>query len=328
MEYPSYYGYLAALCAIFMFGSFNIPLKSNRTQQANPDPMVFQIYMNVAIFLSSWLVLSYNPLYLTSWGILSAVLWMISSLLSIFAIQNAGLAVSQGIWSGFTIIVSFLWGVLAFQQKPNNIGVSIVGLLMLLVGIGGISIAGSDLLDRWKLKSSQDELKIDSSVDLTSVSETPAKNNSLFGIICAASLALTNGSMLVPIKFSPPEAQGINFLVSFGIGVIVITPMISAIYFTVLRKKPNWEFSKLLVPGLVAGIMWNIGNWASIYATNILGYTVGFPLAQCALLMGGFWGIVLFREIRGILKIGFFVLSSFVLLGGAIVLTLFGKQDS
>jgi len=77
-------------------------LKSERVQRANADPMIFQIYMNISIFITSWLVLSYNEMSLTVWGILSSVLWMISSLLSIFAIKNAGLAVSQGIWSGFT----------------------------------------------------------------------------------------------------------------------------------------------------------------------------------------------------------------------------------
>jgi multidrug transporter EmrE-like cation transporter len=115
--------------------------------------MIFQIYLNCSIFVTSWLVLSYNPIYVTAWGILSAALWMISSLLSIFAIQNVGLAVSQGIWSGFTIIVSFLWGALAFEQKPNNIGLSILGLIMLMVGIGGISLSGSDILERWKKKA-------------------------------------------------------------------------------------------------------------------------------------------------------------------------------
>jgi len=132
--------------------------------------------------------------------------------------------------------------------------------------------------------------------------------------------------MLVPIKYSPPDAAGINFLVSFGIGVIVITPVVSVIYFTALRRVPVWDFQNLLIPGLSAGVMWNIGNWASIYATNILGYTVGFPLAQCALLMGAFWGIILFKEITGTLRIGVFILSALVLLGGAVLLTLFGKK--
>jgi len=165
-------------------------------------------------------------------------------------------------------------------------------------------------------------------MELISLPEIPSKNNTLFGILCAASLALTNGSMLVPIKYSPVEAQGINFLVSFGIGVIVVTPLISAIYFTLMRRTPFWDFRNLLLPGLLAGFLWNIGNWASIYATNILGFTVGFPLTQCALLMGGFWGIVLFKEITGVLRIGCFALSSLILLGGAILLTLYGRCDS
>jgi len=328
VSYPEYYGYLAAVCAIVAFGSFNIPLKSERVQRANADPMIFQIYMNIAIFITSWLVLSYNEMSLTVWGILSAVLWIIASLLSIFAIKNAGLAVSQGIWSGFTIIVSFLWGAVVFQQPLKDVGLSVLGLLMLMVGIAGISTAGSDFLDRFKNRNnnSQSSIQIDETLDLNAISLHNPQQNRVFGCICAACLALTNGSMLVPIKYSPPEAAGINFLVSFGIGVIVITPIIAVIYFIALRKVPVWDFQNLLLPGLSAGVIWNIGNWASIYATNILGYTVGFPLAQCALLMAAFWGIILFKEITGTKRIGVFTLSALILLGGAVLLTIFGKK--
>lgn len=87
----------------------------------------------------------------------------------------------------------------------------------------------------------------------------------------------------------------------------------------------------------LAGLMWNIGNWASLYALQYLGYTVGFPLTQCALLLGttrnsllnlsgGFWGIVLFKEITGVRRILLYVVSCLVLISGAILLGLYGKK--
>jgi len=191
-----------------------------------------------------------------------------------------------------------------------------------MVGIAGLSIAGSTLLDKWRKKT----LRVEEPMDATVHDQSTKKGNKLFGCICAATLALTNGSMLAPIQFAGEQAQSINFIVSFGIGVLAITPIFATIYFTALRKMPNWDLEHLLLPGILCGLMWNIGNGASIYATNSLGFTVGFPLAQCALLVGGFWGIVLFKEITGFPRIALYVCGCFVLLGGAVLLALYGKQ--
>jgi len=171
-------------------------------------------------------------------------------------------------------------------------------------------------------------LEEDSAYGLTSAQPSSALSDRpkrpLLGILCALSLSISNGSMLVPIKLSPVEAQGINYIVSFWIGVLGITPIFAFLYFLIFREKPTWNFKVLCLPGLISGIAWNIGNWASIYATIFLGFTIGFPLTQCALLMGGLWGILVFREIRGIKRISVYIVSSIILIGGAVMLGVFG----
>jgi len=330
----SAWGYITVLIAMLFFGSFSIPLKLERTQRARPDPMVYQIYMNIAIFFSSFLVMSYNDILLTPWGILSAALWVFSSILATFAVTNAGLAVSQGTWAGCTIIVSFFWGAVIFQQPLSNLLLSLLALLMLMLAIAGISIAGSDLLvtEQKKPHVMDDPLPMADDPGYRPIEEntSPAKKKWI-GIFCAAFLSITNGSMLAPIHYAPTNVQGINFIVSFGIGVLGVTPLFAVIYFIVFKRDTTSFITllnprKLLLPGLASGLGWNIGNWASIYATTFLGYTVGFPLSQCALLIGGFWGIVLFKEITGLKRISLFVISAFVLLGGAVLLALFGRK--
>jgi len=233
------WGYITAILAVIFFGSFNIPLKAERTQKAKPDPMIFQIYMNIAIFASSWLVLSYNDLVLTPWGVLSAALWVSASILSIFAINMAGLAVSQGIWAGFTIIVSFFWGAVIFEQPLGNVGLSIVGLIMLVLGITGMSIAGSDLLVRTRHSEESQSLSLsESPLQQVPIISTKRK---IFGYFCAALLAIPNGSMLAPIHYSPDYIQGVNFLVSFGIGVLAVTPLFAVVYFVGFQKKTRLE---------------------------------------------------------------------------------------
>jgi len=263
----------------------------------------------------------------TWFGFASASLWVFSSILSIFAINNAGLAVSQGLWSGATIIVSFLWGSLYFKQTPDSLPLAICALVLVSLGIAGISIAGTELLAEKKMDIETQRLLRDDVEESTVIDDEVLPRRRLWlGILCALGLSITNGSMLVPLKFAPPEVGGINFIVSFAIGVFVVTPVFALIYFGIRRTMPEMKVTRLALPGIMAGIGWNIGNWASIYATIFLGFTIGFPLSQCALLVAGMWGILLFREITGTKRVVSLFVGSGILIVGAVLLGLFGGK--
>ena len=74
------------------------------------------------------------------------------------------------------------------------------------------------------------------------------------------------------------------------------------------------------------GFLWNFGNVGSMLAVaSPLGLTVGYPLCQCALLIGGCWGIFYFKEITERRAIVLFFVSAMVLLSGATLMALFGK---
>jgi len=75
------WGYLAVAGSALFFGSFGVPLKTKRVQNANVDPVIFQIYYSISIFVSCWLVLTYNPFVFTPWGIVGAALWVPASIL-------------------------------------------------------------------------------------------------------------------------------------------------------------------------------------------------------------------------------------------------------
>lgn len=55
-----------------------------------------------------------------------------------------------------------------------------------------------------------------------------------------------------------------------------------------------------------------------------LGMTIAFPLAQCEMVVAGFWGLLLFKELKGLARISHFVIGATILLGGAVLLSLFG----
>lgn len=52
----------------------------------------------------------------TLWGVAGAALWVINGMAAIVAIRRAGLAVSQTLWSGLSIVVSFSLGVYVYDE--------------------------------------------------------------------------------------------------------------------------------------------------------------------------------------------------------------------
>jgi len=319
---------------------------------------------------------------------------MICNLLSIVSVKYAGLAVGVGIGAASSMSVSFIWGALMStvlhstfpnQRRINNIYLAIFGLCILLVGVAGVAMAGSQLPIRLgyrmckkckpadeeapesehhtdsdhgdhygpdtsdpthpltpnsRRRGSPDEHHDDPHpvvnehakevVPLTpkgrSAEEKTATRNRLIGLFAAIALGIPNGSNLVPMALAPADAQGINYIISFGLGVGAVTPILFLFWFLVIQRKlPVFNFPAPVVNwALLAGLLWNFGNFSSIYATNYLGFSIGFPLTQLALVVAALWGILFYKEITNRFQIIAYIISCLIIVGGAFLLGFFG----
>lgn len=101
--------------------------------------MIVQTYMSTSVFITSWIVLTYNSFHFSYFGIIGAVLWVPASLCSVNAIKYLGLGIAQGIWAGLIILVSFLWGAVVFRDPVKSLWLSILGLVLIGFGIVGIA---------------------------------------------------------------------------------------------------------------------------------------------------------------------------------------------
>jgi drug/metabolite transporter (DMT)-like permease len=61
-----------------------------------------------------------------------------------------------------------------------------------------------------------------------------------------------------------------------------------------LRQAPH-----LIVWGVLAGCLWAVANTLTIFAVRDVGLSIAFPLWNSNSLLGIFWGVVLFKELRG-----------------------------
>jgi hypothetical protein len=160
-------GWIAAIVSCVSFGSFAVPIKSPTCQRIDVDPLVFQTYKTAMCLLTSWLVLllplpsgqtqgdeshdnqsqgiqhQHVGFYFTPWGIISGLFWVPAGVAAIYAVKNAGLAVSQGLWSSIIVMVSFTWGIFIFQEQVKSIFGSIVSVFLMIVGLWGMSFYSS-----------------------------------------------------------------------------------------------------------------------------------------------------------------------------------------
>jgi len=120
------------------------------------------------------------------------------------------------------------------------------------------------------------------------------------GVLCGLAAGAWLGAAEAPTKlvtlgFSP-------FLISMGmvVGVFVARwtlPMAlkgTAYVIRDLREKPH------LIPwAILAGALWAVANTLTIFAIRDIGLSVAFPLWNTNSLVGLFWGVLLFKELRG-----------------------------
>lgn len=132
-------GWIAGIIAAFSFGTFGVPIKDVKSKM-KVDPLVMQSYKSLLCFLTCWLVIPLGePFKFTPWGIVSGMFWVPGATAGIYGIQNAGLAVSVGIWSSIIVISSFFWGILVFGEGVKSKLHAFEASVILILGLVGMS---------------------------------------------------------------------------------------------------------------------------------------------------------------------------------------------
>ena len=137
-------GWLAAIVSCVGFGTFAVPVKSPSVQSVDVDPLVFHTYKVIMCFLTSFLVLPMGQeFYFTPWGIISSIFWVPASIAAVFAVKNAGLAVSQGTWCTGIVLISFVWGIFIFGERVKSKMTASLAIVLIVSGLWGMSFYSS-----------------------------------------------------------------------------------------------------------------------------------------------------------------------------------------
>jgi glucose uptake protein GlcU len=143
-------GFIFAIAAAICNGSYLVPFKSKSVTMLKVDPLVFQIYASMGIFVASWFLLAFlpfNPHFIDGsstkfafvpLALLSGCLVVLSMTFSFFATKKIGVALAQGIFGGLAIIVSYIWGLVLFNEKTTNPVLSVFGIVLIVLGVAAI----------------------------------------------------------------------------------------------------------------------------------------------------------------------------------------------
>lgn len=144
------WGIAFAVGSMILNGSYSSMSKLRKVRKCKIDAQIFNIYfaagnivLSVIVFIS--LLLLNEIVEFTYLGVLSGLSVGFSSFLVFATIEKIGLSIGIAIWSGVSIIVAFIEGVL-FNKTPNHWEYSILGIIVLVIGIVGVALA-KDILN-------------------------------------------------------------------------------------------------------------------------------------------------------------------------------------
>jgi len=317
--------WLSVAVAMLCFGTFGVPIKTKAVQEAQVHPLVFQSYKSFWVLATCWFVLLWEDFHFSPWGFLSGVFWVPAGTAAVVAINNVGLAVGQATFQVTIVIVSFLWGCVGFREPLRSVPTAVVAVLMLVSGLLGMTYVAS-LSSQPKAQAGETEplMAKDPTGKGKALAMTAAQR---LGLAAALFNGCWGGSNLVPMKFA--HLSGPKFIISFAVGAatvnIAMWILLATWYWlrdpsqSVWARLPPLHIGVMKVQGTISGLLWSVGNFASMYAVKELGQAIGYSCVQSSIFVSGLWGILYYREIRGP-SIGLWLASAGLALAGVVLL--------
>eukprot|EP00960_Hanusia_phi_P070549 767333-Hanusia_phi.AAC.2 len=335
-------GWIAAFGASMVFGSSSLPAKHPSCKVVGP--FGFQMWVTAGNATTTLLLvlLKGSSIRWSSWGAAGALILTATQCCAWPAVGALGAAAGPGIWCGVGMSVAFMWGTMVFQEAVRSLAQCLAALLLLLLGVMGISLCQSSVLQR--LASSRE------AGDLMSFKELEGEGGDheerggraetrgaklAMGVMLALMTGVFDGSLMAPFKAflssSPPSSSSsqsdlvFEYLSSFALALPVVAggTLLSIIIYNHHVLDASFDRASLkeaAYPGFCAGVLWAIGNVLSVHATLELGQSVGFPMTQSCVVISALWGIVWFKEMTNRLSLLLFLLSSVLVAAGASLL--------
>ena len=119
------------------------------------------------------------------------------------------------------------------------------------------------------------------------------------GILCGLSAGVWLGAAEAPTKLVTIGLSPVVVSLAMVFGVFLARWSLPALIQGTAHMRADFrQAPHLLVWSVLAGALWAVANTLTIFAIRDVGLTIAFPLWNSNSLLGIFWGVVLFQELR------------------------------
>ncbi|EGG13892.1 transmembrane protein [Cavenderia fasciculata] len=335
-------GYIGAIIASVFFGSNYVPVKNFPTGNG----IAFAWVMSVGTLCTAYVAMFISGSYIFDpWGLLGGSLWSVGNLCVIPIVKTIGLGLGLLLWSCTSLVTGFLIGKFgAFGLDKQSVAHPVLNWL----GFSAIVVAilffffikptlnkeepttpsKKRLSQRYEYSPIVDEQQI--SINSTENSapvegqmifeKIPEPYNKIFGVMLSVFSGVLYGVNMVPMQLwkqqQPSDVNPLSFIFCHFSGIFLFNTAVFFVYSII--KRPPQVFPQTMLPSFISGVLWGVANCGLMVATQILGYTIGFPIGSSGpMVVSSLWSVLLFKEIQGTKNL-LILLISFIFLGAGI----------
>jgi len=319
---------------VFFFGSNYVPTKNYPQGDGWSFVWIFSSgVMTIGIFS---MFIAGKAIFVYT-GLIGGSLWATGNLCVIPIVKLIGLGLGILLWGSTSLITGFLAGKLGLLGLHKDVvahpGMNWGGIVCIFGAMTVFFFIKPTLKDDDQTLPGKEgapllgkEYQIQEDPQPASILDRiPPKFKIAVGTLLAVFSGMLYGVNMVPMNLWVQKEQAahrnpgaLDFVLSHFIGIYLFSTGVFLIYCIVQR--PPQIFAQSLLPSYISGAMWGIAQCGLMIATQILGYTVGFPIGSAGpLIVSSLWSVFYFREIRGLRNLCLLA-ASFVLLGAGIVL--------
>lgn len=259
-------------------------------------------------------------------------MWATGNLCVIPIVNLIGLGLGLLLWGSTSLITGFLTGKFGlFGLEKQAVGNEVMNWIGFMCVVGAMAVfffikpsLQEDEATKPLLEKKTNNYQIQET-QTSVLGRIPPTYRAVVGCLLAIISGILYGVNMIPMSLwvQKEKADGhspgaLDFVFSHFVGIYLFSIVIFLVYCMVHR--PPQVFPQSILPSYISGAMWGIAQCGLMIATQILGYTIGFPIGSAGpLVVSSLWSVLYFGEIRGRKNL-LLLLLSFVFIGTGIAM--------
>jgi hypothetical protein len=147
----------------------------------------------------------------------------------------------------------------------------------------------------------------------------------IVGFVLIVAVGLLYGSAFIPMIYMGQQNKNANYLdylLAYYSGIFMTTFVFLIINSALMKNRPT-VYPTLMLPGLVSGLAWALGDICYFLAAGALSQAISFPISAIGPpVVSGLWSVILYKEVKGVRNLGFLISGIFLAFVASILIGL------